>query len=229
MRAACWLAAVAALSSALLLNPSLSVSRIPKTNTTMSAIETIQAKTKELFALLTPHRNSDVMQRVNLFCMAETGKKLPDFFNSSADEDTDDKKVAIADRLIAIVKAGSWQLLPAVPSGQAGGSAKTPTPPPPAPKPAAPAPKPDPKEDPKPADALVNQVTVPPPPPPKPAAPAAAAEEPEQDPAAQLAALIAKLTAKPAAKQLTRDEIRLIVREEIALVFNLAAGALTKK
>lgn len=194
--------------------------------------ETVQIKTKELFTLLTPHRSSDVMQRINLFCLAETGKKLPDFFNSKDEADTDEKKVAIADRLIAIVKGGTWQLLPAVPSGQAGGSAKTPPP-----APAKPAVIKQPAATLTPVDVPAAQAQ----------SEAAAVKEikstldaipvyttpkddaAEQDPAAQLAALIGKLANKPTNPSLTRDDIRLIVREEIALIFQLAAGALTKK
>lgn len=200
--------------------------------------ETVQIKTKELFTLLTPHRSSDVMQRINLFCLAETGKKLPDFFNSKDEADTDEKKVAIADRLIAIVKGGTWQLLPAVPSGQAGGATKPTTPPaakPPASvKPASNQPVTQPTAS---VDTPATQAQ----------AEAAAVKEikstldaipvyttpkneaAEQDPATQLAALIGKLANKPTNPSLTRDDIRLIVREEIALIFQLAAGALTKK
>lgn len=170
-------------------------------------------KASELFKVLQPHRASDVMQRINLLVVNETGKRLPEYLNNGASLD---EKAALVDKIIGIVRDQQWDKLPAVPQGQATGGPS---------KPVSIAPKP----------AILQPITPPPaptptPPPivvtaPKPAEPAAA-----PDLAAQIAALIAQHTkpAAPAGPCFNEADVRRWVREELAHVFATTASVLKK-
>jgi len=185
-------------------------------NTTTDAV---QEKSKELYTLITPHRASGLLQRVNLYVMAKTGKKLPDYINNGA---TPEDKIALLEELAAIIRTNSFEKLPAIPSGQAAPVQAAPV----AAAPALVAPAPV---------ALTPAVL-------KPAAPVAAvpvvaaapAPQPvlSDDPAAQLAALITRLTAKPAAPaapSMTHEQIRALVRAELAIVFTTISEVLENK
>jgi hypothetical protein len=183
----------------------------------------VETKSSKLFGLLQPHRSSDVMQRINLFVVNKTTKKLPEFINNGA---TDEEKGALLDELISIVEKGEWDKLPAVPNGQATPAQS---------KPAAIAPQP-----PKPA-VLTPVTPVTPPATPKPAAPIEsqpvavatpqpkAATAPAGGVADQLAALLAQLVPPAAGPSLTETDVRRIVREEMAHVATTVAGVLAKK
>jgi hypothetical protein len=189
-------------------------------NTTTDAV---QEKSKELYTLITPHRASGLLQRVNLYVMAKTGKKLPDYINNGA---TPEDKIALLDELAAIIRTNSFEKLPAIPSGQAAPVQAAPVAAAPAPVAAAPV-------------ALTPAAPVL-----KPAAPVAAAPVPvvaaapapqpvlSDDPAAQLAALITRLTAKPAAPaapSMTPEQIRALVRAELAIVFTTISEVLENR
>lgn len=205
---------------------------------------TINEKSTELSKLLIPHRTSPIMQRVQSFVINRTGKKLTEFMANGASEE---EKSNLLGELIDIIKGEQWDKLPAAAGGQQTAApapgpvhvpgAKIPIPAavmPVAPKPASWAPKPD---------VLVNVAKLPtnaeiaal-------AAPAPVAEPtPAADPitaaiAALNAALIAAKTPPPpppapvvvAPPGLTADEVRVIIRAELAAVLRTIADVLTK-
>jgi hypothetical protein len=181
-------------------------------------------KSTELMKLLTPHRSGNIMQRVQAFVVAKTGKKLTEYLGNGAAEE---EKGALLDELITICRDEQWNQLPSAAGGQqvAVGASTTQL----VTKAVAPAPKPAP-------------VTI------KPAVPAfvetkdegAEVEEVAAAPAqvavvdpitAALAALQSALTAAktpPASVPigLSVDECRMIARREIASVFRTIAEVL---
>jgi hypothetical protein len=194
----------------------------------------VNLKSAELFKLLSPHRTSDLMQRITLHVVEKTGKKLPDYINDA--ESAVEDKITLLDELIKTVESGDFSSLPAAPTGQAGGAVA----------PAVAAPKPAPKP------AAVKPAA------PKPAAPVnvpaavkptildvmVAASEPltedgeeptphtdadadDADPMAIIMAQMKKL-AKPQGKQLTEADVRKLVRSELANALSLIVGALNK-
>lgn len=174
----------------------------------------IELKSQELMQLLAPHRTSNIMQRVQAHVVAKTGKKLVEFLSNGA---TPEEKAALIDGLITICKTEAWSELPPVAGGQQVAVGATAAP---ASKP-APAPKPIP-------------VTI------KPAVPAfmetndkgeaAAAPAPVDPITAAITALQAAIAAKPAPVAadigLSVDEVRYVVRKEIASVFRTIAEVL---
>ena len=196
---------------------------------TTNPIDTVQQKSKELYTLITPHRASGLLQRVNLYVMNKTGKKLPDYINNGA---TPEDKIALLDELAAIIRTNAFEQLPAIPNGQAAPVqaapvAAAPAPAPVALTPAAPVLKPAAPVAPAPAPVVT--------PPPAPVLAVAPAPQPaavvSDDPAVQLAALITKLTAKPAAPVMVSpdvDTIRAIVRAELAQALIDLSEQLTK-
>src|SRR5690606_25399169 len=83
---------------------------------------TLDAKNAALFTLLMPHRCGDVMQRINLWVVAKTGKKLPDYISNG---DTLEAKIQLVEELTEIVRKQDWSKLPKVPNGQVTTSAAT--------------------------------------------------------------------------------------------------------
>ena len=174
----------------------------------------IELKSQELMQLLAPHRTSNIMQRVQAHVVAKTGKKLVEFLSNGA---TPEEKTALIDGLITICKTEAWSELPPAAGGQQVAVGATAAP---ASKP-APAPKPIP-------------VTI------KPAVPAfmetkdqgeaAAAPAPVDPITAAITALQAAIAAKPAPVAadigLSVDEVRYVVRKEIASVFRTIAEVL---
>jgi hypothetical protein len=184
------------------------------------------------------------MQRVQSFVITRTGKKLTEFMANGASED---EKSALLGELIDIIKGEQWDKLPAAAGGQqtaapASGpihvpGAKVPIP---APKPAAWAPKPDVPINvatlPTNAEIAATNAAI--------AAAAVKASEapaPAADPiTAAIAALSAALSAAKtpptpppapvvvAPPGLTADEVRVIIRAELAAVLRTIADVLTK-
>ncbi len=182
------------------------------------------AKCSELFQLMKPHVSTNVMQRVNMYVVDKTQKKLPEFIATAEAE----LKGRIIGELIEIVKAGDWDKLPVVPNGQASG--KTPTP---APKPVVPAvvvtpapvpPKPKLVEVPAPVVVItpepVKSVTVIEEEKPEP-------EADETDPLAIITAQLAKLT-KPVKPGMTEKDVRRMVRHELAVILKSLSEVLGK-
>ena len=175
----------------------------------------IEQKSQELMQLLAPHRTSNIMQRVQAHVVAKTGKKLVEFLSNGA---TPEEKTALIDGLITICKTEAWSELPPAAGGQQVAAGAT----------AAPAAKPAPKPIP---------VTI------KPAVPAFMETKDEGKEAhaptpvavvdpitAAITALQAAIAAKPAPVAadigLSVDEVRYVVRKEIASVFRTIAEVL---
>lgn len=188
----------------------------------MQVTDSVESRAAELLKLLQPHRQSPVMQRVNLYVVEKTGKKLPEFLNNGA---TAEFKTQVCDELIEIIKAGDWDKLPKVPSGQASpppAASAAPTPAaiaPVAAKPPAAIPLVTPKPAPKPVEPSSEPTSFAA----RPAQPVATATPSAID---ELAAVLAKFMPAPATAP--RDELRQMVREEIADVLTKIAAALKK-
>jgi hypothetical protein len=194
----------------------------------------LDAKNATLFQLLMPHRASDVLQRINLWVVNRTGKKLPDYIaNGAAVED----KLKLVAELTEIVEKEQWDKLPKVPNGQATPAATStkaattkpaaiivvppPQPPPAAEKPALPKPE-------LPLPTFTPVVSVPAP---KPVAPVVMTHTSvTPDAATQLANLLAQLmpAPQPAAPGMTDDQVRRVVRTELADLFTKIAAVLSK-
>lgn len=87
-----------------------------------------EEKASKLFTLLLPHRDTDVMQRLQAHMAAVSGCKFTEYLNTDA---SDDDKEALIDSLIEIAEAQDWERFEgAVPAGQVVQFDK---PPPPAP------------------------------------------------------------------------------------------------
>ncbi len=192
------------------------------------------AKCSELFQLMKPHVSTNVMQRVNMYVVNATEKKLPEFIATAEAE----LKGRIIGELIEIVKAGDWDKLPVVPNGQASGKA------------AAPVVAPRPVVVPTGPAALGAQLPTPAPVPPKPklievpAPVVTIAPEPvksvtvieeekpepeadETDPLAIITAQLAKLT-KPVKPGMTQKDERRVVRHELAVILKSLSEVLSK-
>jgi len=198
----------------------------------------LNARNSALFRMLQPHRQSDVMQRITLFVVEKTGKKLADYMHDHTVSFED--RIALIDELTEITKALDWSKLPAIPNGQAAvtppAATPAPTPAPAAPKPAAPralepaAPKP---AAPKPTAEVAAPVSVGVPQPTSEATDdvlGALEEEDaeEADPIATITAQLRKLAAQPKAKAITEADVRRIVRQELATVLTSIADVLKK-
>ena len=175
----------------------------------------IELKSQELMQLLAPHRTSNIMQRVQAHVVAKTGKKLVEFLSNGA---TPEEKTALIDGLITICKTEAWSELPPAAGGQQVAVGAT----------AAPASKPAPAPAPKPAIIHTPKASVPiaaPKPEPVDEAPA-----PVDPITAAITALQAAIAAKPAPVAadigLSVDEVRYVVRKEIASVFRTIAEVL---
>ena len=188
---------------------------------------TYNEKSTELMKLLTPHRSGNIMQRVQAYVVNKTGKKLTEYLgNGSAEEE----KAALLDELITICREEQWDQLPAAAGGQqvaVGASTTTLTS-----KPAA-APKPlTPAAAPKAAIIHTPKAAVPIAAQPEVTEPEAVDEPPAPvDPiTAAITALQAAIAAKPAPAPadlgLSVDEVRYVVRKEIASVFRTIAEVL---
>ncbi len=181
-------------------------------------MKSINEKQTELSTLVIPHRSTPVMQRIQAFCVEKTGKKLTEFL---ANGDTEEKKHELLDSLIGIISEGRFDELPKIPGGQAAAQ--------PQPAAAKPAAKPKPAPAPAPAENVIGPVgaaATPTPAPQTPASPPAPVAA-EPDPVTAIAEMLHKLQ-KPAQPGLTAAEVRKIVREELASIFQLTAGALQK-
>ena len=176
----------------------------------------IELKSQELMQLLAPHRTSNIMQRVQAHVVAKTGKKLVEFLSNGA---TPEEKTALIDGLITICKTEAWSELPPAAGGQQVAVGATAAP---ASKP-APAPKPIPVTI-KPAVPAFMETKD------KGEAVAAAAPAPVDPITAAITALQAAIAAKPAPVAadigLSVDEVRYVVRKEIASVFRTIAEVL---
>ena len=170
----------------------------------------IEQKSQELMQLLAPHRTSNIMQRVQAHVVAKTGKKLVEFLSNGA---TPEEKTALIDGLITICKTEAWSELPPAAGGQQVAVGAT----------AAPAPKPIPVTI-KPAVPAFMETKD------KGEAVAAAAPAPVDPITAAITALQAAIAAKPAPVAadigLSVDEVRYVVRKEIASVFRTIAEVL---
>lgn len=193
---------------------------------------TVNAKSQKLFNLTLPHRASPLMQRIQAFAIKEQGAKLMDYLGSAV---PDTEKLEFLDTLIAIVEQQDWNRLPPAPNGQA----TAPTTPAPSPnktltRPAAPAPKPEANGNGHNGNGhngheLINPVILP-----KPEAPVIPLIAPKPAAGSKLAALVAELEAEleaerakpPAVPAPTAEEIRLIVRAEMAAVLESIAKVL---
>ena len=213
---------------------------------------TLNDRTTLFASLFLPIRSNPALaQRVQAFVHGRTGgKKLPEFLGNGA---ADDVKTKLLDDLIEILKNKEYDRLPAAPNGQAAPTGDAGAPPAkvtvtltpaPAPVPAAlPAPTtklsepipgcfvqtPEPKAAPQPpivdAESYEEEddepQVVPPP----------VAAVPVADPAAALAALIRQMIPQaapvaPAVPTLNADQIRALVRHELADALIILAGAL---
>jgi hypothetical protein len=188
------------------------------------------AKCSELFRLMKPHVSTNVMQRVNMYVVEKTGKKLPEFIATAEAE----LKGQVIGEVIEIVEQGQWDKLPVVPNGQASGNGKSAPTPAPAPRPAVlvtPAPKPvvevkvaevpKPKLIEVPAPVVVIEPVV-----------AEPQDEDEdevdvEDPLAIITAQLAKLT-KPSKPGMSEADVRRTVRHELAVVFKSISEVLAK-
>ena len=174
--------------------------------------EEFDKKCSELLQLLGAHRATNVMQRITLYVVAKTTKKLTPYI--------EDETVTLADRgqlisdLIEIVKTNAWDKLPPPPNGQAQPNGAPATPLKPLVNLAPPAPKPAPAPVPEPVGVLVNAVEP-------------DATPDADDPIAIITEQLERLT-KPKGKTLTEQDIMRIVRREMAACLVTIAGILNK-
>lgn len=189
---------------------------------------TLNERTAKFASLFVPIRSNPALsQRVQGYVFGRTGgKKLPDFLNNGSPEDV---KMKLLDDLIEILESKAYDKLPACPSGQAAPTGDAGAPP--ALVPAAPV--------------AVAPPTPPPPAPvarvfadaiavcdsPAPGSLPAAVPPPQTaaDPAATLFALIKQMIpapAAPSAPSLTADQVRALVRTELASALEILASAL---
>ena len=171
---------------------------------TASKEEIVSEKTKALFAALSKHRGTPILQRINAYVTQKKGKGMQEYIQNGAS--LEDKE-ALIDELTEIAEAEDWDKLPPAPGGQAMAPAAKPAAPAAKPmQPAAPAPAPAPEaeEDPEPEE--------------EEAAEEAPVNVPEA--ATQLAALIAKLAQPAGGGSITEDRVREIVREELRSAFS---------
>lgn len=200
-------------------HPSLS----RKSNKFMSTLNDI---TTELFKLLQAHRGTPVMQRINAFMCQKTERNMTSYLADKAVAD-DDKKLVMSD-LLDILKTSSFDKLPALAGGQAGVPAAAAARPVPVPSsggacgflPAAPVVRR--------ADAVPAA--------PVPRTPVEDSASPEQleqgDPMTiilqQMQLLKAKASPAPI-PSITPEEVRLIVRFELAVALELMIRAIKTK
>jgi len=167
-------------------------------------MESIEEKQKQFVDAMAKHRGSDIPQRVAAYVLEQKGKPIRDYLSNGAPMED---KLALLDTLTSIITEERWDDLPSAPGGQA--SASTPTPKPKLQPAAAPAPK------------LVQSDPVAPIPEPTPAA-----AQPAPDAMAvlaQLAALLQPKPSAPSAPSVSKEEIRAMIREELADFFALAS------
>ena len=202
----------------------------------------LNARNAALFRQLQPHRETDVMQRITLFVVNKTGKKLADYINDATVPFED--RIALVDELTEIAKGLDWGKLPVIPKGQAATTpaAATPAPRPAAPrvlepaaprpaapKPVAPTPAPEVLVDFPPAAIETHAIPVGPNPGATVLDEANDEDESESsDPMSIITAQLRKLAAQPKAKGITEADVRRIVRQELATVLTSIADVLKK-